>query len=974
MQAHTTPNGTGPGRLALRLFGSPTVEVDGQAAPQLRSRKGLWLLALLALRGRREVMREWLMGTLWPDSPPQNASASLRQSLADLRRALGAAAPRLGCPTPRTVRLDVADADADVLAFDAAILDGSPGALAQAVSLYRGPFLEGCTEDWAEQERRAREQAYLCALETLAAYEKARGDLTGAIEHLRAAAAVDPYRESAQRALIESLAAAGDLASAILAYRDLRLLLRRELGVDPDPETVAVYERARAEARERRVGERRSESAQVDSRIPRPFTTLVGRDRHIEHVCALLSSSRLVTLAGPGGVGKTRLAIGVSECVSDRFADGVRFVDLSPLAEPHMLAGWVMGAVGLPDAPGRPSFGSLTDRFRDRSVLLVLDNCEHVVEACASFCAAVLAECAHCRILATSRQAMGVMGEALYRVPPLEVPPRRAMGAGSPCHPAMSAGEALAFDSVRLFADRARLASSGFAVSDANAATVADICRSVDGLPLGIELAASRVRSMPLPEIASRLNAQFGLTMNGVRGVPERHHSIRAAIQWSYDLLSEAERILLRRLSVFAGGWSLSDAEAVCSGLHTAEDAGGATACDFDVVTVLTELVDQSLVVYEPLGDHDRYSLLETVRVYARERLVESGEADAIRRRHADYFTESAAPLRTDMYPGPTVMEWHRRMAAQHDNLRAALDYYCEAGAAREALTLAGRLAPFWTSQGYREEGCSRLRAALSLPGAPDEERLYAEALLALGSMEWTQGDAERAWDSCAEAHAVYQRLGDGRGVAASLLNLGSSALALGRLDDARSLFEDAIAAARLIGRPGIVAHAQLGLGELQRLVGEYDAAEESYRKARDAAAQANDPVIEALCTADLGTLAFQRGDAGAAKRLLGEALHVKLLGATDWLVALLLPTLAAIELSEGKPERSAVLLGAAEAARERTNTAVQRADQEVLNRCIDLTREQCSERIFERSWQQGRALSITDTMVFAREGALADQ
>ncbi len=951
-------------KLRIALFGPPKVEVNGAPVAQLRSRKGMWLLALLTIRGRREVSREWLMGALWPDAAPQNASASLRQSLADLRRALGPLSARIVSPSPRTLSLDIAPREADVLSFDEAIADGSPGALETAVGAYSGPLLEGCDEDRAIQERNAREQAYLNALEALAERDRLRGSPATAAERLRLVIGVDPYREHAHRALIESLAAAGDFASAIIAYRDLRLLLRRELGTEPHPDTVAAYERARSEARTR---EALAEPGDADFRgvqLPRPFTTLVGRDRHIREVRDLLDRSRLVTLIGPGGVGKTRLAIGASEEVADGFADGVRFVDLAPLTEPNMLAGWVIGALGAPEAGGKPALRRLSDRLRDRAVLLVLDNCEHLIEACASFCAAVLADCAHCRVLATSRQPLGIMGEALYRVPPLDVPCRT--GTRDATHE-LAAGEAMRYDGVRLFAERARLVASGFSVTDSNAGVVADICRQMDGLPLGIELAASRVRAMSLPEIASRLSAHYGLTMNGIRGVPERHHSIKAAIRWSYDLLDGRRQALLRGLSVFAGGFDLADAEAVCAERRSEPTSGGSPD---DIAVLLTELVDQSLVVYEPLGDNDRYSLLETVRAYARDRLVEAGEEGVMRERHARHFLRYAAECAGPQAQG--AMDWYGKVARNHDNIRAALDWLCESGLTEEALQLGAAMAFYWTAFGYRDEGRARLRAILNLPRNGEDDPVIADVLLRLGSMEWAQGDAEASRESCSRAHEIYRKLGNGRGIAAALLNLGSAALSLDRTEEARRLFEDAITASRLVGRPSTLAHALLGLGELQRHVGEFQKAEETYGLAREAAVEAGDSVIEALCTADLGTLALQRGDCDAARDLLCSALDVEPLGATDWLVCLLLPTVAGIELAQGRPERSAVLLGAAEAARLRTNTAVQRADLNVLIRCTDRAREACGDRTFAESFERGRALSVGEALGFAREGALA--
>jgi tetratricopeptide (TPR) repeat protein len=259
------------------------------------------------------------------------------------------------------------------------------------------------------------------------------------------------------------------------------------------------------------------------------------------------------------------------------------------------------------------------------------------------------------------------------------------------------------------------------------------------------------------------------------------------------------------------------------------------------------------------------------------------------------------------------------------------------------------------------------------MPHAEEDDSIYADVLLRLGSMEWAQGDAAAAWESCSRAHAIFQRLGNGRGIAASLLNLGSSALAMDETEKARGLFEDAIVASRLVARPASLAHAQLGLGELQRHLGEYDAAEATYRLARQAATEAGDSVIAALCTADLGTLALQRGDCEAAKTHIREALSVPHLGATEWLVSLLLPTVAFIELSTGQPERSAVLLGAAEAARQRTSTAVQRADLDVLDTCTERTRSACDPAAFATAWARGRAMTVHDALAFAGQGGLAD-
>src|SRR6185437_4632433 len=401
--------------LTIRLFGPFALSPVAVRCP----RKAEWLVALLVLRAGREVDRAFLAGTLWPDTSEAQALYDLRRELSRLRRALGPEAVRLRSPSPSILTLDLAGADADVPAFDAAIARGD---VEEAVARYRGPLLEGCTEAWAIEEREARAQAYLGALERLAARDAQRGDYASAVGHLRRATAADPLRESAQRALMEALAASGAHAAAAQTYRDLRLLVERELGATPAPETRALHQRLRVQSQERARAVVEAPVAHVAGRVPRPLTALVGRAEELCEITARVRTTRLVTLTGAGGIGKSRLAVQVATDLGAEVADGAWFVELAPIADPDLVPTAVASALGLHEAPGRPIVETLTAFLRGRQVLLCLDNCEHVLDAAARLAERLLHEAPGLRILATSRQSMGLTGEVAWRVPSLAPP------------------------------------------------------------------------------------------------------------------------------------------------------------------------------------------------------------------------------------------------------------------------------------------------------------------------------------------------------------------------------------------------------------------------------------------------------------------------------------------------------------------------------------------------------------------------
>jgi len=424
----------------------------------------------------------------------------------------------------------------------------------------------------------------------------------------------------------------------------------------------------------------RVSSTVVATRLPVQLTSFVGRDAQLTQLRELLAENRVVTLTGAGGVGKTRLAIQVAAQAAGQFGDGVWYVDLAPITDPELVPVTVARALGLPDQPGRSTMDTLLRFVRDRQMLVVLDNCEHLLDASAALVVALLSGAARLTLLATSREAIGVAGEVSWRVPSLS----------------------LADEAVELFADRARHARPDFAVSDDNAATVGEICRRLDGMPLAIELAAARVRALSLAEILEGLRDRFRLLTGGARTAVRRQQALRASVDWSHALLTEPERVLLRRLAVFLGGFDLDAARAV---------AGGGEVERYQVLDQLTLLVDKSLVVADDSGGRTRYGLLETVRQYALEKLGESGEADVVRSRHRDYYTALAAVL-----DAPAGSDYEQRMEqadVEIDNLRAAFGWSRENSDAELALALASSLQPLWHPRRFRE-GLAWFDAALA--------------------------------------------------------------------------------------------------------------------------------------------------------------------------------------------------------------------------------------------------------------------
>ncbi|MBI3911739.1 MAG: tetratricopeptide repeat protein [Armatimonadetes bacterium] len=532
------------------------------------------------------------------------------------------------------------------------------------------------------------------------------------------------------------------------------------------------------------------------------LTTFIGRDRELADVKRLVGTARLVTLTGAGGSGKTRLALQAAADSLDDFPDGVWLAELAPLADSGIVLQTVASALGVSERPGQPLLATLIDHLRSKQLMLILDNCEHLLAAAAALVDSLLRSCPHLRILATSREALAITGEAAFQVPSMAIPDLRQL-------PPLEALER--YEAIRLFVDRAALVQQSFQLTASNAPAVARLCHRLDGIPLAIELAAARIRVLPAEEIAARLDDRFRLLTGGSRTALPRHQTLQAAVDWSYNLLSDKERVLLRRLAVFAGGFTLDAVEAVCPG-------DGLEA--HEVLDLLTGLVEKSLVLVQPQDGQVRYPLLETLRQYAREKLQEVGEADTLHGRHRDFFLALVERSETDR---GTVKDadWQERFDREHDDLRAALDWSLEAGEADAALRMGAVLWWFWEVRGYWQEGLTRLEAVLAADTGPATPNRVL-ALHGAGRLAWAQGDTARAIELLEDGLRLSRQLAFREGVMFTAFTLGIVARSAD-LRRAAALLEEAVALARARGELYFLGNRIAWLWPVVHRLGNYD-------------------------------------------------------------------------------------------------------------------------------------------------------
>jgi len=720
----------------------------------------------------------------------------------------------------------------------------------------------------------------------------------------------------------------------------------------------------------------------IDSRpnnLPRQLTTFVGREREIGLAKGMLASAPLVTFTGPGGVGKTRLALEIAGDLLEDFPEGMWFVDLGPLTDPTFVAPAIATALGVMPAPGQPIMETLIDHLRTQRVLLVIDNCEHVLEEAARTVDTLLHSCGAVRVLATSREGLAINGETVFAVPSLSVP-----------DPMLASEDELAHsDAIRLFVERAISATPDFQLTARNAGPVAQICRRLDGVPLAIELAAARVRALPVEQIAARLDDRFRLLTGSNRVTVPRHQTLRHTIDWSYDLLADDEKAVFRRLAVFVGGCSLEAAEALCM---------GELVDQYAVLDLLMRLVDKSLLSAETGGTEARYRQLETVRQYARDRLLETGEAKEALRRHRDWYLAMVARAEPEFFQGAESAEWIERIAREHDNLRAALQWSLdEPGEERAGLHLAAGLWRFWEIHGHLAEGRSWLERFLDATSG-EVSALRADAYTGAGILAFMLGDQAGASELHRQSLELHRQVGDADGIAFAANNLANAAVLSGEYAEATELYEQVIPWARERGDPRVLGFALVNMAEAVALAGDpiqgrahYDEGIANFRQAGDRWAESfaldnlgvtlmrlGQPVEAsshyeqalaisremrdergiARALAHLGDVAVHQGDEVRARELYTESLQIRrALGDLPG-IASAMEKLASVLTAED-PRHAAVLLGAAERVRDLIRAPVPRAIREEYEAFRRAVEDRLGRAEFDAARTEGRRISI---------------
>jgi predicted ATPase/class 3 adenylate cyclase len=629
--------------------------------------------------------------------------------------------------------------------------------------------------------------------------------------------------------------------------------------------------------------------------LPSQLTPFIGREALAAEIRDRLEQPgvRLLTLTGPGGAGKTRLALHVAADLVDAYADGVWFVPLAPVISAGMVAGTIAGALGIRESAAESIETTLRDYLRPRRVLLVLDNFEHVVAA-SSLVADLLSYCPDIQVLATSRARLHISGEHELPIPSLELPPLAG---------AVRLDDALASEAVRLFVDRARAVQSNFELTEDNAETVVAICRRLDGLPLAIELAASRVRLLPPKAILARLDSRLTLLTGGGRDRPERQQTLRGAIAWSHDLLDRSQQILFRRLAVFAGGWTLDAADTI---------VGFGTDPPIPVFEGLDALHDSSLIRLQESSDEDaaadpRFAMLQTIHEFATEQLVASGELAQVKENHAAWFLDLAIEAEPHL-SGPSAVSWLDRLESDHDNLRAALDWLRGRGDGERAATLAAALWRFWWLRGNVAEGRDQLETALAVDGSTTSAA-RATALDGAGVLAETQGDYDRAEEFHGEALALSRERGDTTGITRALGNLGVVAFDRGDDERATTLLEESLALAREIGSQLLVATALNDLASVALNRGHLDRAESLYQESLALRRKVASGSEIARSLNNLGGVAVDRGDFDRACKLFAESVSLYRDAGDRWGAAGALLGLAVANHGQGDALRAATML-----------------------------------------------------------------
>jgi non-specific serine/threonine protein kinase len=942
--------------LEVRLLGKFEVQHGGKPIT-ISSRPAQSLFSYLILNAGIACRREKLAGMLWPDSLEETARDNLRHALWRVRKVLEAgSATRFLHADDRTISFKSSSEywlDAKELANVSE--NASSDQLIAVLSMYQGELLPGFYEEWVLLEREHLSSILEHNMARLMSLLQEEQRWLDVLDWAERWIKLGQKPEPAYRALMYAHAAKGDMSKAAVTYERCVESLK-EFGIKPSEQTLQLFERLKSGKMIPETGaaipvkEKQKDAPKTN--LPIPLTSFIGREKEIDRVVQMLGKHRLVTLSGSGGVGKTRLAIQASNKLLHKFRDGIWWMDLAGLNDDALVLQAVAQVAGVREVPNRPLADTLIEDFRSRQILLVVDNCEHLIMGCAQIADRLLGACPNLKMLITSREGLGLMGEEVWHVPTLSLPESLQ---------SLSIELLTRYEGIRLFVERATAVKSDFLLTERNAPAVAEVCQRLDGIPLAIELAAARVRVLSVEQIAARLQDRFDLLTGGSRTAFPRHQTLRAAIDWSYDLLPVQEQTLFHRLAVFAGGWTLEEAQAICAGEELKPEK---------ILDLLTHLVDKSLLIMEEQEGTLRCRMLETIREYARGKFLDSGEALNVRNRHLVAFMQFVEGIEPGLH-GPSQAFWLKRLDVEHDNLRAALEWSLTGGQLEAGMRLAGALWLFWDIYGYQTEGRAWLERLLSKYLQGDEEpapslSAQAKTLYVAGHLRQRQGDFERAREHYTASLALYHQLQDQIQIAIVLRGLGEIAQDEGDLASARRYFEQSLNLFRSLNAIEGTSIALGHLATLGLLLRDYEQAAAFSTEALAIGQNRGDHRTTAIALTTLGFALCGMGELDEAVTQFTDALALQTTLADKRIAQYNLMGMALVSFTRGQARYAARLFGAADALRETISTPLPPSQQPLYDSLLRSLRAELDEETFQSQWEEGRKLTLQQAIKFA--------
>ncbi|MBI5031384.1 MAG: tetratricopeptide repeat protein [Chloroflexi bacterium] len=976
-------------RLSLSFLGTFQATLDNRPITTFESNKVRALLAYLAVESDRPHSRDALAGLFWSDFSNRDALNNLRYALSNLREAIGDrhANPPFLRITRDAIQFNPSSAFIlDVRAWQSVDTHTPISNLQSLISTYRGIFLEGFScdsapfEEWVTLTRERITRRVLDALCTLIKHFEEQGKYDRVETYARKHIESEPWDEQAHQALMRALAQSGQRSAALAQYDKCRRALKQELDVAPSRETTQLYEQIRDGTFARRT----------PNNVPISLTSFVGRKHEMNEVRQLLETTRLLTLTGAGGCGKTRLAMQVVQDLSGlKFPDGIWWVDLAPLKDATLVPQTIAATFDLQEIPNQSLTATLANYFHAKELLLILNNCEHLIDACAQVVGVLLSACPKLHFLATSREPLNVSGESVWRVPSLKCP-------ATP----MPLEQLRQYDAIQLFTERARAVVPRWLLVE-NKMAVTEICIRLDGIPLALELAAARVKTLSADQIAARLQARFDLLTDGNRTALPRHQSLRAAMDWSYDLLSEAEKKILARSGVFLGGFTLPAIQAICG---IPDDA-------ISILDQLTLLIDKSLTQrLEADGDEQRFAMLETVRQYAAEKLNASAEAQITRRKHLEYYAIVAEENEPRMW-GSDMPSASALLEKESGNFSVALEWGLSSEGPDEieiGARLAGALWIYWNGRGHLTEGRQWLERAVLKMRKPGQVR--AKVLTSAAWLIWQQGDYALARTRIEESILLWRATGPAGklGLAEALHMSGHLSFDQRQYEQARAAYEESLAlyhdlqneeiSYTLVSDLGMVAYHQHDyatararfesslefyrqrgnqgyinenlnrLGDLARLDGDYARAENYYATSLECARQLQDPLMSAANLHKLGRVAQYRMDYALAQKYLAESLKLQTESGNKQGIAECLAGFAGLSVGMKEFVRSGRLFGAAQALLDSIGAPLAPADVAEWKRDEAIARTQFNRETFNAAWEEGQKMTLEQAIEYALE------